>query len=116
MSNTQILRREPTGVLYADPASPAFSVRFKSLSTAKSLGNLKTDNVATEIIINDKNTITKDAATADDPISIRIRISGSKLSHARMKALLSGVAAQLPAWANENVILGFEPTTVPVKY
>lgn len=116
MSNTQIYRREPTGVVFADPASPSFSVRFKTVKSSKSLGNLRTENVVSEIIVNDKNTITKDTVTVDDPVSVRIRISGSSLSHARMKAILLGVAHQLPTWGDENVILGFEPTTVPVKY
>lgn len=116
MSNTQLYSRNATGITYADPATPGFTVRFKTQKAPKRLDNLKTNNVATEIIVNDKFTVSKDAATADDPVSVRIRISGSELSHDRLKVILTGLSKQLPTWAGENVILGFEPTTVPIKY
>lgn len=116
MSNTQLYKRDANGIAFADPAAPGFQVRFKTTKASKRLDNLKTNNVVTEIIINDNNTVSKDAATADDPLSIRIRTSGSELSHDRLSAILKGVALQLPNWADENVLLGFEPSTVPVKY
>lgn len=116
MSNTQLYGRNANGVVFASPEAPGFSVRFKTSKAPKRLDTLKTNNCATEIIINDRNTVTKDSATADDAVSVRIRISGSELSHARLQEILTGVSAQLPQWASENVILGFEPKTLPVKY
>lgn len=116
MSNTQLYSHNANGIEYQDPASPGFKVRFKTSKTPKRLDNLRTNNVATEIIVNDVQTVSKDAATGDDPLSIRIRISGSELSHARLQEILAGLSKQLPIWSTENVILGFEPKTVPVKY
>lgn len=116
MSNTQLYSSNADGVIYAAPAAPAFTVKFRTTKKGKILDGLKTDNVKTEIIVNDKNTVTKDNATADDLVSIRVSVSGSVLSHARLQEILKGIAAQLPLWADENVILGFAPTSVPTKY
>lgn len=116
MSNTQLYSRNADGITYSSPTSPSFIVRFRTRKSSKSLDGLKTNNVRTEIIINDKNLVSRESATADDACSVRVHISGSELSHARLSELLKGVAAQLPVWADENVILGFEPSTVPVKY
>lgn len=116
MSSTQLYRRDATGITFSSPLAPEFSVRFKTSKKSKTLDGLKTENVATEIIVNDKNTISKDNATSDDLVSVRVRISGSVLSHDRLKTVVAGVAAQLSVWAEENVILGFEPTTPPNKY
>lgn len=116
MSNTQLLSHNPNGVTYGSADFPDFSVRFKTVRTPKRLDSLRTVNLATEIIINDKKAVTKDQATADDSVSVRIRCSGSALSHERLSEILKGVSTQLPIWADENVILGFEPKTLPAKY
>lgn len=115
-NTTSLYRRDANGITYSSPESPDFLVRFKTTKRAKVLDTLRTDNVATEIIISDKNLVSRDNASADDLLSVRIRVSGSVLSHARLKEILSGVAAQLPLWAEENVVLGFEPSTLPNKY
>lgn len=114
--STQLFRRDATGVTYSHPEHPDFLVRIKTTKRAKSLDTLKTDNVKTEIIISDKNFLTKDNVTANDLMSVRISVSGSVLSHERLQAILTGVAGQLPAWSTENVILGYEPKTPPLVY
>lgn len=116
MSDTQLYSRKANGVTYSDPARPSFTVRFKTTSSPKVLDGLKTQNVVTEIIVNDKITITKDGATSDDPVSVRVRISGSQLSHDQMRWIMQGLGQQLAAWSNQNVALGFEPTTLPTSY
>lgn len=116
MSDTQLYSRKANGVTYSDPARPSFTVRMKTSSSPKTLDGLRTNNIVTEIIVNDKVTITKDGATSDDPISVRVRISGSQLSHDALKYVLKGLAPQLTAWSDQNVVLGFEPTTVPTSY
>lgn len=115
-NTTSIYRRDANGITYSSPASPDFLVRLKTTKRPKVLDNLRTDNVATEIIISDKHLVSRDNSTADDLLSVRIRVSGSVLSHDRLKEILTGVAAQLPTWAAENVVLGFEPNTPPNKY
>lgn len=116
MTDTQLYSRKADGVTYSDPARPSFTVRMKTTLSPKTLDGLKTNNVVTEIIVNDKITITKDGATSDDPISVRVRISGSQLSHNALKNVLKGLSPQLSTWSDQNVVLGFEPTTVPTSY
>lgn len=116
MTDTQLYSRKADGVTYSDPARPSFTVRMKTTLSPKTLDGLKTNNVVTEIIVNDKITITKDGATSDDPISVRVRISGSQLSHDALKNVLKGLSPQLSTWSDQNVVLGFEPTTVPTSY
>lgn len=114
--STQVLRRNADGITYSHPQHPDYSVRFKTSKSNKNLDTLRTQNVITEIIITDKNLVSKDNVSADDPMSVRIRVSGSVLSHERLQAILTGVSSQLPTWATENVILGFEPGTPPLVY
>lgn len=113
---TQLYSSNANGSTYADPARPQFQVRFKTVKAPKNLDGLKTDNVITEIICTDKNTVTKDNATADDSISVRVKLSGSQLSHERLKEILTNMAAELPTFANENVIQGFAPVNPPSVY
>lgn len=116
MSDTQLYSRKANGVTYSDPQRPSFSVRFKTTSSPKTLDGLKTQNIVTEIIVNDKITITKDGATSDDPVSVRVRVSGSQLSHSAIRWIMQGLGNQLTTWSNQNVALGFEPTTLPTSY
>jgi len=73
------------------------------------------DNYITEIIVNDSNEVTIGSTTATDPLSVRIRASGSIESQDRLKAILISIASQLTAWTTENALLGFEPSTVPLN-
>lgn len=116
MSNpTQVKTRDAFGTIYADPAEPDFSVRFKTSNSTKNLNGLKVDNYITEIIINDNEEITVGNVTANDAIAVRLRVSGSSKSQTRLKAILASLASQIPTWGSENVLLGFEPVTVPLN-
>jgi hypothetical protein len=108
----KIQKIEQTGVVYADPADPGLSIRFKQIEQGKSLNGLSVTNHATEIIINDDNAITISGQPAVDAISIRLRVSATVQSKARVKALL-GVLAASSVWADEDVFSGFRPVTAP---
>lgn len=114
--NTKVFCRDATGVTFSDPSSVSgFSVRFKTASARKTIDGLLLQNSMTEIIVADTNQVTVGAKTVNDPLSIRVRVSGAVNSAARVKAILASIAGQLPTWGNEDVFLGFEPVTVPVN-
>lgn len=106
--------QENAGVTYADPAKPDTSIRFRFSSTVKQLNGVSVPNYATEIIINDNNSITVGSVSAQDALSIRVRVSGTLLSKTRLRQLLTSAAAQLGTWETENVMQGFRPVTAPV--
>lgn len=108
----KIQKIEQNGVVYADPADPGLSVRFKQTEQGKSLNGVPTSNHVTEVIVNDDNAITVSGKDAIDAISIRLRVSASAQSKARVKALL-GILAASNRWADEDVFGGFRPTTPP---
>jgi len=108
----KIQKIEQSGVVYADPADPGLTIRFKQADQGKSLNGLPVTNHATEIIINDDNAVTISGQPAVDAISIRLRVSASSQSKARVKALL-GVLALTSTWADEDVFSGFRPVTTP---
>lgn len=108
----KIQKIENTGVVYADPADPGLSVRFKQTEQGKSLNGVPVANHSTEIIINDDNAVTVSGQAAVDAISIRVRVSAAPQSKARVKALL-GILASSSAWSDEDVFSGFRPVTAP---
>lgn len=110
---TQLYSRDANGVTFADPADPDFTIRFKNTQTRKSLAGVQVVNHVEEIVVNDLVPVTLGNSSANDSVSVRIRVSGSAQSHARVKSILKSLAAQLPAWADGNVALGFEPGTPP---
>lgn len=110
---TQLYSRDANGVTFADPTDPDYTVRFKNTQTRKNLGGTSVANYVEEIVLNDLVPVTIGNITANDSVSVRLRISGSDKSHARIKLILKSLAAQLPAWADGNVALGFEPSTPP---
>lgn len=105
---------DASGVTYADPAKPDTTVRFRFSSVNKTLNGIPTPNLATEIIVNDNNAVTIGGVAATDALSVRIRVSGTLASKARLADLLNSAAAQVGAWGTENVFQGFRPTTAPV--
>lgn len=115
MSNTKVFKRDNSGVTFVDPDRPTFSVRFKTVSARKSLDGLSLQNVATDIIVNDTNMVTIGEKTVGDPLSIRVRTSGATVSMTRLVSILKSIASQLDEWADEDALLGFEVTTVPVN-
>lgn len=110
----KVQKTENSGVVYADPTKPDLTVRVKHSAAAKSLAGVQVTNQVTEVIYNDSNTITIGATSLVDPLSVRVRISGSLNSNARKKALLVSLCATLGAWDDEDVMAGFNPTTLPV--
>ena len=109
----QVLKTEPTGVVYADPTETDLNVRFKHTSRAKSLSGEHTTNHVTEIIVNDDNTVTIGGSDVVDALSVRVRVSGCPESVTRLADLLGLVAAGLVQWNTKHVFVGFPPTTAP---
>lgn len=105
--------QDNTGVTYADPAKPDTMIRFRFSNSVKTLNGVTVPNYATEIIVNDNNPITIGSVSAQDALSLRIRVSGALESKARLRQLLVSLAAQLGTWETENAMQGFRPTTAP---
>lgn len=111
---TQLKTRDAYGVTYANPSEPDMTVRFKHTSAKKVLNGVSVLNNVSEIIVNDTVSFDIGKQTATDNLSIRLRVSGAQPSNARLVSLLKSLCSQIPKWADENVISGFEPRTVPV--
>lgn len=111
----KVQKTENTGIVYADPSDPDLTVRLKHSSQAKSLNGVSVTNQVTEIICNDNTGVTVGGVSAVDALSVRVRISGSLPATARKKALVAAMMSTLDAWADEDVLSGFNPTTVPVS-
>lgn len=114
MANLKLLRRESNAVVFADPANPEYTVRFKSTNARKSIDGVGMTNYVTEIIVNDSHLVTMGNKTVKDPIAIRVRTSGAADSMSRLGAVLASIADQLATWSSENVLVGFEPSTAPL--
>lgn len=110
----QVIRQENNGVVYADPAKPDTTCRFRSTTAQKTLNGVQVQNIREEIIYNDSNPINPaSGVNANDAISVRLSISGTVQSKARITNILNSMVAQLPTWVAENVIQGFRPSTAP---
>jgi hypothetical protein len=105
---------DSAGITYADPAKPDVTVRFRFSSANKTINGVTVPNNAAEIIVNDNHTVTVGGVSALDALSIRVRVSGTLASKARLRDLLNSMAVQLDDWETENVFQGFRPTTAPV--
>lgn len=114
MSLTQLLNHNANGVTYANPADPDYTVRFKTTSSKKTVAGSILQNSVSEIIVNDSHNITVGSNSVTDNLSVRVRISGSLESRARLSEILASLAGQITTWDSENVFIGFEPTTVPL--
>lgn len=113
MSLMKKLRSDATGVTYADPTDPDFTCRFKFSTAKKTIDGNSVTNQVTEIIYNVPNDVAIGSCTASDPISVRVKISGSHLSESRIAAILDCFCHDCPTWQTEGVLTGFEPTTAP---
>lgn len=109
----QMYRNGTDGAIFMSPAKPSYSVRFKTLRSPKKLGSIQTENVVQEIIATALNQVNVGNNTADDAISVRIRVSGSVLSEAAVNALATAIASSVPAWTAEHVMVGYNPVTPP---
>lgn len=113
-TSLQLYSQQQNGVIYANPADPDFQVRFKHSAQPKLLDGVRTTNYITEIIATDLNSVTVGSKNLNDAVSVRVRVSGAIESMDRLKEILSNMASQLPVWAAENVLTGFQPTTAPI--
>lgn len=111
----KIQKIEQTGVVYADPADPGLTFRFKQTEQSKSLNGTPVTNHVTEVIVNDDNAVTISGENAIDAVSVRLRVSASAFSKARVKALLVSLAADVSDWSDEDVFNGFRPVTTPTN-
>jgi len=105
--------QDSAGVTYADPAKPDTTIRFRFSSTVKQLNGVSVPNYATEIIANDNNSVTVGSVSAQDALSVRVRVSGTLMSKARLRDILTSIAAKMATWETENVMQGFRPSTAP---
>jgi hypothetical protein len=110
---TKIKTRDSFGVTYSAPTDPELTVRFKTAVSSKSIGGISLQNYLSEIIMNDLHTVTVGSSTANDPISVRLRISGALESRTRVAEMLTELASRIATWESEDVFIGFEPTTAP---
>lgn len=105
--------QDSSGVTYADPAKPDMTIRFRQTTVNKTINGVQTPNYSVEIIANDNNAVTIGGVSALDALSVRLRVSGSLASKARLRDIITSIAAQLGAWETENVMQGFRPSTAP---
>jgi len=108
MATLQLLRRENSGVVYANSSNPSQTVRFRNTTSNKTLNGVSVKNHLLEIIYNENKEITvATGVNALDPISVRIRISGAAASETQLGVLLASAAAQINTWVGQHVVLGF---------
>ena len=106
----QVLTRDSNGITFSDPDHPQYTFRTKTSKTKKSLNGQNVDNYVTEIIINDTSPIALPGGTnVGDALSIRLRLSGSGYSEARVNSLLKNLAGYIPKFVTSHSFLGFEP-------
>lgn len=115
INTLMLFSQQPNGVTYCDPADPDFTVKFKSTSSQKVLDGKKVQNVITEITANDTYSVVVGGGPVSDALSVRIRTSGSVPSMPRLKQMLLDAAGKLGTWSDENVLIGFKPTTPPIN-
>lgn len=111
----KVQKTENTGIVYAEPTDPDHTVRLKHSAQIKNLKGLQVTNQVTEVVVNDNHSISIGSESAQDLLSIRVRISGSLQATSRKKALLTALLSTLEAWQDEDVLSGFNPATVPVS-
>lgn len=109
----KVQKTENTGIVYATPTEPDLSVRVKHQTAKKSLAGVAVTNQVTEIIWTDANEVDLGAVKALDAVSVRVRVSGSLQSTDRKKSLCAAMRTTLAKWENEDVLSGFNPTSVP---
>ena len=115
VNTLQLFSQQPNGVTFCDPSKPDYQVRFKTTSSQKVIDGKKAQNYITEIAANDINPISVGDAVVNDALSVRLRTSGSLQSVPRLKQMLLDLAAKLDTWGDENVLIGFKPTTLPIN-
>lgn len=108
--------QQSNGVTFVDPLDPDYSVKVKTNANVKMLDGQRATNYVTEIIANDNFGVTLPGGNVPDALSVRIRVSGSGEAHSRLKQMLTDVCTTLITdWLSEDVLLGFQPVTLPVN-
>lgn len=113
-TSLKLQRQDANGVSYADLTDPDLTVKIRNAVARKSLSGVPVDNYTTEVVYNDNNAVVVAGVNAQDAVSVRLRVSATKESAVRVKNILLSMAAQVGAWSDEGVFLGFQPETVPV--
>lgn len=111
----KLYSQQTNGTVWADNLDPSYTVRFKTTSNPKILDGQRTNNYVSEIIVNDLNDVTVGAKVVPDAVSVRLRASGSSESVPQISQILRDLASQLDTWTNEDVLLGFQPSTAPIR-
>lgn len=116
-TDMKLKSHDALGVTYASLSDPSFTVRVKNTRAMKNLDGVPVTNYATEIILNYNKQVTlgtsPDTKLVKEPVSMRIRLSGSEHVHADIKDMIDGMVISLPLWHVQSVRYGFEPTTLP---
>jgi hypothetical protein len=112
---TSVRSVQPNGQTYADRLQPQFTVRLRTDTAPKSLNGNQTVNYASEVVINDVHPLQVGDLPVTDALSVRLRVSGSRESMGRLKSMLQALIQTIPQWNDEDVWLGFPPTTAPVN-
>lgn len=100
------------GITFATPESP-YTLRVVTNRTSKVIQGVRLDNFATEVIANYPNRLAVGDNEITDPVSVRIRVSGTPDSRKAVRAMIEALSAQLVQWETESVYLGFQPETAP---
>lgn len=111
----KLYSQQANGVTYSDPLDPDFIVRFKTTSAQKILDGQKTTNYITEITANDNFAVAIGSNNVVDSLSVRIRVSGSLQSMERLTQILKDLTSKVETWSEENVLIGFAPSTAPIN-
>lgn len=118
MPAMKLYRQELNGQIFRDPSDLDLSLRIKATTSQKTVDGVRANNNVLEIIANDVHVVPSDIMQKEnlaDPLSVRIKLSGSPNSHARLAQIFTAIAAQLPVWVtDENAMEGFPVITVPV--
>lgn len=115
MSTLKLYSTQSNGVTYSDPMDPDYQVRFKTTSSPKNLDGQRVQNFVTEIAVSDTHDVEVGNKVVQDTLSVRLRISGAGVSVGELKKIVADLAAQVNTWASEDVLLGFNPETAPVR-
>lgn len=114
----QKFRQDAQSVTYKDPLDPKYTFRDKSTSAPKTIDGIRATNLVKEFIVNDSPRVASDLTSElfADPISVRLKLSGSPNSVAHVARIVADLNDQVQTWLTaENAMLGFELVTVPSR-